>query len=555
MEGILATRQAAQNKRFVGISINSGRVNGTVCIYSGERQRAVSEYSLANRQTVDQELKRFDEVLIQCSHELNRVASEVAKSIGKAEAEIFLTQKHIMNDPKIVSSIKSAVEKDRKNLEWAISDVFRGYEEKFAKLENAYLRERAADIMEARRRLLGRISDQRTGFVCHGQKHCARGEDRIIVAEELTAEMIVNMDVDRVLGFVTERGGITSHAAIIARSLGIPAVSGMQGVMDYTKCGDQMLLDGDKGEIVLNPDEETVAAYIAVEQVQAEDVCLLGSPPGTTVLANASSVEDVKQAASVRSDGIGLFRTEILFIKLGRLLSEEEQFVYYLKAAQAMGENPVTFRLLDVGGDKQLPFLKMKQEGNPFLGWRGSRFLLGNPEILNAQLRALGRVSLQKKIKIMFPMVVDVGQQAQLLSAAGGALSGVESSVENIQFGAMFEIPSAFLQAREIFKLVDFGSIGSNDLIQYLFAIDRGNELVSRDYDPNHPVLWNLLQSFASTAKEMEKEVSICGELAGREGMPAKLVNAGLNTLSVAPRLVPRVRNELGRSFGMLDGK
>ncbi|MFP4014836.1 MAG: phosphoenolpyruvate--protein phosphotransferase [Chitinispirillaceae bacterium] len=543
-------RQAAQNKKFVGISINSGRVHGTVCLYSGERQRSVSKFSLANAEKASEELERYDEILVQCSHELNRIASQVATSIGKAEAEIFLTQKHIMNDPKIVSAIRSAVEKDRRNLEWAISEVFRGYEEKFAGLDNAYLRERAGDIMEVRRRLLGRLNDQRSGFVCHGQKTCSRGKDRIIVAEDLTAEMIVNMDVDRVLGFVTEHGGITSHAAIIARSLGIPAVSGIQGIMEYTKCGDEILIDGDRGVIILNPDEKTLEAHIAVERVDSEEVCLLGSPPGMSVLANASSVEDVQQAARVRSDGVGLFRTEILFIKTGRLISEEEQFVYYLKAAQTMGDKTVTFRLLDIGGDKQLPFLKLKQEENPFLGWRGSRFLLGNPEILNPQLRALGRVSLHKKIRIMFPMVVDVGQQVELLSAAKEVLANTDSMPENIQFGAMFEIPSAFFQAREIFKLIDFGSVGSNDLIQYLFAIDRGNELVSHDYDPDHPVLWNLLETFASTAAEMNKDVSICGELAGREGMPTRLVGAGLKTLSVAPRLVPRVRNELARSFG-----
>ncbi len=531
----------------MGISINSGRVFGTVCLYSSERNRAVTEYSLATAAAVKEELERYEEVLVQCSHELNRIATEVAKSIGKAEAEIFLTQKHIMNDPKIVAAIRQAVEQDRKNLEWAVSEVFGSYEEKFAKLDNAYLRERAGDIGEVRRRLLGKLSDRRSGFICRGHNSCFRGENRIIVAEELTAEMIVNMNVDKVLAFVTEHGGITSHAAIIARSIGVPAISGLQDIMDYVKCGDQVLVDGDNGVAIVSPDEQTLAAHIAVEQVESEMVCILGSPPGVKVMANASSIEDVKHAESVRGDGIGLFRTEILFIKMGRLLSEEEQFVYYQKAVQEMGDRPVTFRLLDAGGDKPLPFLKLKQEGNPFLGWRGSRFLLGNPEIFNSQIRALGRVSLGSKIRIMFPMVVDSLQQEQLLRDAREVLSISKSNVENIRFGAMFEIPSAFLEAEEILKQVDFGSVGSNDLIQYLFAIDRSNELVAREYNPDHPVLWNLLRNFASTARSLNREASICGEMAGREGVPQKLYNAGIKVVSVAPRLIPRVRNELAR--------
>ncbi len=538
--------------KFKGISISSGRVAGKICLYSSERHKAVPQYSLTNKEAVEKELLRYEEVLRQCSQELNKIASDVTEKVGKAESEIFITQKHIMNDPKVVAAVRRMIEDEKKNTEWAISDVMSSYEEKFESLDNQYLRERASDIGEIRRRLLAKLSDKRSGFVCHGQENCKHGQNRIIVAEELTPDMIVHMDLEKVMGFVTEHGGITSHAAIIARSLGIPAVSGIPGVMDYVKCGDFLLVNGDDGEVYYNPKPETVSSLAPVEPVQSETVCVLGSPAGMEVLANASTIDDVKQAWTVGADGIGLFRTEILFIKAGRLVSEQEQYDYYLKATEMIHGKPVTFRMLDIGGDKPLPFLRIKQEANPYLGWRGSRFLLGNPDFFQAQIRALGKVSCMNKIKILFPMVIDVIQMKKLLEAADSALNDVQCERKNIEFGAMFEVPSAFLQASKIFELVDFGSIGSNDLIQYLFAIDRTNEMVSQDYNPEHPVLWEMLSSLSEIARKHGKPLSICGEMAGREGIPTRLLDSGINSLSITPRLIPRVRNEMARYAGVM---
>lgn len=538
--------------KFKGVSISSGRVAGPVCLYSAERHKAVPEYSLTTQDAIQQELLRYEDVLVQCSNELNRIASDVAETVGQAESEIFLTQKHIMNDPKVVTAIKQMVTEEKKNVEWAISDVMSSYEEKFASLDNQYLRERASDIGEIRRRLLSRLSDRKSGFACHGHENCLHGENRIIVAEELTPDMVVHMNLERVMGFVTEHGGITSHAAIIARSLGIPAVSGIPGIMDYVKCGDSLLIDGDDGEVYFNPEPEVVSALVPIEPVQSEVICVLGSPAGMSVYANASTLDDVRHAWTVGADGIGLFRTEILYIKSGKLVSEDEQFEYYSKVVNMMQGKPITFRMLDAGGDKPLPFMRIRQEANPYLGWRGSRFLLGNPDIFQTQVRALGKVSRFAKIKILFPMVVDVAQLTELLDVAKAALTEVQSDLNNIEFGAMFEVPSAFLQATKIFEQVDFGSIGSNDLIQYLFAIDRTNELVSQDYDPEHPVLWELLGSLSNVAQQVRKPLSICGELAGREGMPTRLLDLGIRALSISPRLIPRVRNEMARYAGVL---
>jgi phosphotransferase system enzyme I (PtsI) len=538
--------------RFKGVSISSGRVSGGTCLYSAERHKAVPQYSLPNDEAVRMDLERFNEVLNLCSLELNSIASDVAEKVGETESEIFLTQKHIMNDPKVLSSIKRLVSEEKKNVEWAISDVMSSYEERFASFDNQYLRERSSDIGEVRRRLLSRLGNKKSGYFCQGHENCLNDGNRIVVAEELTPDMVVNMNLDRVIGFVTEHGGITSHAAIIARSLGIPSVSGIHGIMDYVKCGDTLLLDGDSGEIYLNPDPETVAALVPVEPVQSEALCVLGSPAGMTVLSNASTIEDAKLAWAVGADGIGLFRTEILFIKADRLVTEEEQFDYYSQIVNIMHGKPVTFRMLDVGGDKPLPFLRLKKEANPYLGWRGSRFLLGNHEIFHVQIRALSRLSKFADVKIMFPMVIDAYQMKELLDESYRAIKDVDCDLSRIQFGAMFEVPSAFLHASKMLELIEFGSIGSNDLIQYLFALDRTNELVSQDYNPEHPVLWDLLTLLSNTAQNSGKQLSICGEMAGREGIPTRLLDAGIRSLSISPRLIPRVRNEMARYAGIL---
>jgi len=531
--------------KFKGISINQGRISAPVCLFSISRQRSVPEYTIDAALPPDQELKRYATARKACSEELQRIAGEVEVSMGKAEAEIFITQMHIMNDPKIVDAVNHLLVTTRKNVEWALSSVLGEFEEKFEALDNQYLRERSSDIGEVRRRLLGCLTETRSGFVCEGQTHCKRGARKIIMAEELTSSMIVNMRMDSVLGFVTEHGGITSHAAILARALGIPAITGVEGIMRHIRCGDTVLINGDTGEVYLHPDPATVNSLIPAVPEKEQAATMAITPQGMEVLANASSLEDVKQAQAHGADGIGLFRTEILFVGAERLLSQAEQYSQYEKIAGLMGDRPVTFRMLDIGGDKPLPFLRLKKEANPFLGWRGARFLLGNMDIFAEQLRALGTLSLKRKVNILFPMVIDSMQMQLLMDRSREILSGSNHTADNLIFGAMFEVPSAFIQAREILKIISFASIGSNDLIQYLFALDRDNEMVSQDYDPGHPALWTFLSDLSRTARELGKPLSICGEMAAREGMPTRLLEGGITSLSVAPRLIPRVRGEM----------
>jgi len=532
-------------KTFSGLSINPGKVLAPVCLYSAERHRNVTEMTLASPKQIGQELARFDDALMTCSKELDKITADVTTSIGQAEAEIFITQKHILNDPAMLEKVRLVISGERKNVEYAVHRVLGDYEHQFEKIDNEYLRERATDIGEIRRRLLNHLFNLRPGFVCEGQHTCSKGENRIIVAEELTPDMIVHMNLEKVRGFVTEHGGISSHAAIIARSLGIPAVSGVRDILDFVKCGNRLLIDGNEGKVFLNPDAATVAAIIPVAPVITDSVCLLESPPGIEILANASMLEEVRLARSVNADGIGLLRTEIFFLSLNRIPSEEEQFGYYVKIIEMMEGKPVTFRMLDVGGDKPLPFLRIEKEQNPYLGWRGARFLLSNPDIFGMQVRALARASAVAPIKVMFPMVIDAQQMALLNREFREHADSVRADQSAIRIGAMFEVPSAVLAAREIFDHIDFGSIGSNDLIQYTFAVDRNNERVSGEYNPEHPLLWSILRQLGVISRQTGKPLSICGEMAGRDGTANRLIDIGIPSISVSPRLIPRVRNEV----------
>jgi len=529
---------------FDGLAINSGRVVAPACLYSSNLHKSVDEY-LVEETDIESELLRFDSALKQSSRDLEAISTRVAGGLGIVESEIFLAQNHIMNDAVIVRQIREIVRNTRKNVEAVIFEVYRDYEEKFRAMDSPYLRERVSDISEIRRRLLDNLKKQKPGFLCEGQQHCQRGAGRIIVAEEFTADMMAHMNFEHVRAFATEHGGISSHAAIIARSLGIPAVTGLKNITEFAKCGQRVLVDGDRGKVYLEPKDEILSKLIAVEEVSGDQKVYIATPSGMEVLANASMLEDVKQAKQLNADGIGLYRTEIFFIKSDRLLSEDEQFAHYTRVVDEIGDRQVTFRLLDVGGDKPLPFLRIQKESNPYLGWRGARFLLGNPDIFASQIRALMRLTKKKRIRVMVPMVIDENQYSMVVAAIREVGQSVEMVPENLSIGAMFEVPSACIQAKKIFKRADFGSIGSNDLIQYLFAVDRNNEQVSADYNPEHPVLWDMLEAMATASRETRKPVSICGEMAGREGIVKRLLDIGINSLSVSPRLIPQVRNEM----------
>jgi phosphoenolpyruvate-protein phosphotransferase len=440
--------------------------------------------------------------------------------------------------------MRGLIRSDSLNAEAAISRVMDEYEERLRRMDDEYIKERASDFGEVRRRLLDVLGNMQPSLQCAGEAHCRRGRDRIVVAEELTPAMTVEMDAERTMGFVTERGGVNSHAAILARALGIPAVSGLAGIHSMLPCGTELLVDGGSGEVVIGPREETIA--VARERgAQRVRLPAVADPVrGMKVMANVSVAHDVEDAVRMRAEGIGLYRTEIEILAAGRLLGEEELVSRYRKVRQAMPGETVIFRLLDIGSDKTLPFLDIPREENPSLGWRGARLLLGRRELLSAQVRALARVSRDGPVHILYPMIVDRDQFVALREAVEESLAGVPAG--RMLHGAMFEVPSACLQPREILEIADFGSIGTNDLVQYLFAVDRDNEKVAYDYRPDRPVFWALLRDIAAAAREMGKPLSVCGELGGDPRYIRRLKEVGIDAVSVSPRRIPAVRAFFG---------
>jgi phosphotransferase system enzyme I (PtsI) len=525
--------------RFTGLPISGGTVVARVCLFNDRRHSDLALQRVTAEEALGEEDRVRKSLAVARDH-LDLVIRNVAERIGPAEAQIFEAQKAILADKVLIREILEAINNLNLNAEAAVTQVLNGYEARLREVNNEYLKERASDIGEIRRRLLDVLGNLNPSLQCGDQEHCQQGRDRIIVAEELTPSLTVDLDTQHTLGFVTERGGPTSHAAILARGLGIPAVSGLKGIHELLFCGAEVLLDGDSGEVIVWPSGETIG------RVKTRRKVAFGTPepvdpvPGLTVMANISYAADVDRALKQKAEGIGLYRTEFEFFAAGRILDEDEQLQRYASVVRAMGGRPVSFRLLDVGGDKGAPFFELPQESNPCLGFRGSRLLLGRLELLRAQARALVRASAYGPVDVLHPMIVDREQFLKLKVAFEEATRDLPGG--RLRHGVMFEVPSACLQARELLEVAEFGSIGTNDLIQYLFAVDRNNELVAQDYTPDQPVLWSVLRQIAASAQATGRTVSVCGEAASNVRYLGRLVDAGLTTLSVSPRFIPELR-------------
>ena len=519
--------------------ISGGIALARVCLFNENRHSNLAVYKVAG-DGVTREKNRVRQAISLATDRLDLLIRDVADRIGFAEAQIFEAQKAILGDVLLVQQIIEDVENAGINAESAVTRILDVYESRLLEVDNEYIKERASDIGEIRRRLLDVLANMNPSLQCGGEEHCQRGRGRIIVAEELTARLTVELDTQHTKGFVTQRGGPNAHAAILARALGIPAVSGIKGIRDLLSCGTELLLDGDSGEIVIWPSEETLARARSVQGAVVRTATVVEPVAGLTVLANVSQAADVADAVRHKAEGIGLYRTEFDFLSAGRLLSEQEQFERYVSAVKAMDGRRVCFRMLDIGGDKGAPLFDLPREDNPHLGFRGSRLLLERTDLLETQARALARTSAHGPIDVLYPMVVDLEQFLKLKGLFREAVDDLPPG--QLRHGVMFEVPSACLQARELLEAADFGSIGTNDLIQYLFAVDRNNELVAYDYTPDRPVFWLVLGQIAAAATETGRTVSVCGEAASNPELLPKLMELGLTTLSVSPRFIPQLR-------------
>jgi len=535
----MSTPRISTGTRLVGLPISGGTAVARVCLFNERRHSNLAMYRVSG-DGIAREVNRVRQAIGVAAAQLEDVIGDVQDRIGPAEAQIFAAQKAILADTVLVKEILEGVERHNLNAEAAVTQILDVYESRLQEVDNEYIKERASDIGEIRRRLLDVLTNMNPSLQCGDQQHCQRGHGRIIVAEELTATLTVELDTEHTLGFVTERGGPTSHAAILARALGIPAVSGVKGIHGLLSCGTELLLDGDKGEVVVWPSEQMVARALSDRTTAVRTPPVVEPLSELTVMANISHADDVVEAVRNKADGIGLYRTEFEFLAAGRLLDEEEQLERYAAVVKAMNGRPVCFRLLDIGGDKGAPFFHLPQEDNPYLGFRGSRLLLDRTDLLQAQARALARASAHGPVDVLYPMIVQRDQFLQLKGLFCEAVADVPTS--QLRHGVMFEVPSACLQARELLEVAQFASIGTNDLIQYLFAVDRNNELVAYDYTPDRAVFWSLLGQIAAAAADAGRTVSVCGEAASNPQYLSKLMDLGLTTLSVSPRFIPELR-------------
>ncbi|MBN1671342.1 MAG: phosphoenolpyruvate--protein phosphotransferase [Kiritimatiellae bacterium] len=530
-----------------GLAISGGIAVARVCLFNESRHSSIPIYTVQSAE-VEKEVERFRKARETAARQLDAVRADVAARIGEAEAEIFVAQRMILEDPTVDAQILDAIRKRHANAEAAINTVLDAFEARLQRMDNEYIKERASDIGEVRRRLLDILHQVAPSLQCGDADYCQRGRNRIVIAEELTPSLTLGLDTEHTMGFVTERGGVTSHAAILARALGIPAVSGIKGIHSLLACGTEVLVNGDTGEIVISPSDRTVArlragAKTRIRAPKPEPACA-----ELSVLANISLSEETAEVIEMQAEGIGLYRTEFEFMAAERLLTEDEQFERYAAVLRAMDGKPVYVRLMDVGSDKPLPGVAVENEDNPSLGWRGARFLIGRPDLLATQARALARASAHGDLRVMYPMITDRRQFVKLKGLFREAVAGLRKG--RIRHGAMFEVPAACLQAADILKSADFASVGTNDLIQYLFAVDRNNDRVAHDYDPDRPVFWALLKQIADAARAAGRPLSVCGEMAGDPRYVRKIREAGIDRVSVSPRLIPEIRRVARRLCG-----
>lgn len=473
--------------------------------------------------------------------QLDELIGQVTARMGAAPANIFVAQKMMLEDPVLIAEIEAVILDERINAEMAVLRVSGRYERELGSVDSDFLRERVADIVEIRRRVLNAIRGL-SGLGPPSQRAIDFDADdhRILVAVDLTPSETVSLDTSRVAGFITERGGTASHAAILARALGIPAISGIPEVLRNIPNGCEALIDGKSGAVFLDPGPDTLRVYPAARRRTPARVQAVAPVPGFRVLANISRAVDLPEVNAVQAEGIGLYRTEFEFLAAGRMLTEDEQYALYAEVVRAMQGRPLHARLLDFGADKSADFLDIGPEDNPCLGFRGARLLLERQDLFLDQARALARASLHGPVHVTYPMIADVDQFLVLRERFTQHTADIAGA--RIVHGVMFEVPSACLAAREILEVAQFGSIGSNDLIQYLFAVDRNNEHVAHDYNPDHPVLWRVLGDLAAAAAERERPLSLCGEMGGQPKHLPRLMDLGIETVSVSPRLVGLAR-------------
>ncbi len=531
-----------------GVAVSPGLAIGPVQVVLS-KPVGVPEWSLKEAD-VPGELARLRAAVAEAAKELGKRQEQVARDAGEKDAQIFAVHRAILQDPKALRDVEESIDEQLINAEKAVQLLIDRFEKTMGRLEGDYLRSYASDFSDPWFRVLDAL------LVRGREEIVARGQEVILAAEELTPQVVTYIERDRVLGVICEKGGRFSHGAVLARSMGVPCVVGLPNLLARLEQDMVVTINGSSGSVQLKPDQEDIDEFLdrrssvasrleaLQEHQEAPAISTDGQP--MNVCVNIESVRDFDTFEMEHTNGVGLLRTEFLYLERPQFPSEEEQFRMYRRVLERAGDRPVVIRTLDIGGDKPLPYFTTPHENNPALGWRGLRITLQWRDLLRVQLRALLRASIYGNLRILLPMVTSLEE----VKSAHEVFDGVRKLLteqsyevaEDVPVGVMIEVPSLLLVLDHVLPIVDFASVGTNDLIQYLLAADRDNTWVSSLYDPHHPAVLRALDMVARGANDAKCPVSVCGELAGDPATAILLLGLGYDSISIAPNFLPEIK-------------
>lgn len=539
------------SRKITGVKASAGIVIGKALLLDN------SDFHIQSVLVEDTsaEISRFREALEKSKEDLLDISERVEQELGTEHADIFRAHLMVLEDPELVDTVQAKIEQEKVNAEHAMHEVAQSFISLFEQMDNEYMRERAADIRDVTKRVLSHLMGVELSVPSQLQ------DEVIVVAKDLTPSDTAQLDRRFVKGFVTDIGGRTSHSAIMARSMGIPAVVGTRDMTREAQAGVTLVVDGHEGIVIIDPSKEEIAAYreqqIRYDKQKEEWAQLVGTKTMSRdghhveLAANIGSPQDLADVLANGAEGVGLFRTEFLYMGRDELPTEEEQFQAYKQVLEQMDGKPVVIRTLDIGGDKHLPYLDLPEEMNPFLGFRAIRLCLDNQELFRTQLRALLRASVHGNLKIMFPMIATLEEFRQAKAVLEEEKQSMQDKgfvfTQPFEVGIMVEIPAAAMIADIFANEVDFFSIGTNDLIQYTLAADRMNERVAYLYQPYHPAVLRLIRQVIEAAHAKGKWVGMCGEMAGDLVAIPILLGMGLDEFSMSASSILPARQLISR--------